>query len=202
MTTITNRPPGGLPRKAWKAAHEPVAGVPRWARIAAYAIPLVVLPSSIWRILAVAFHVPLMDMSAAGSDTNGSLPGWFTIELYVVLLSLASETLAFSAIGLVARWGEVFPRWMPRLGGRRVPVMAAVIPAALGSVALTLLWTWATVMAMLGRTLQGESSSGYPFAEYDWQFVVASAAYVPLIAWGPLLAAVTIAYYRRRNASR
>lgn len=197
MTTITSRRTVGPVRTAWRSAHEPVAGVPGWARIAAYAIPYVVLPSSSWRILAVVFEVPLMDLSAG--DPNGSMSGWFPIELYVVLLSLVSEALAFSAIGLIARWGEVFPRWIPGLGGRRVPVLAAIIPATFGAVALTLLWTWATVMAMLGRTLQGESASGYPFAEYDWQFVIASVAYVPLIAWGPLLAAVTVAYYRRRR---
>lgn len=32
-------------------------------------------------------------------------------------------------LGLVQRWGETFPRWIPWLGGRRVPVKLAVIPA-------------------------------------------------------------------------
>jgi len=32
-------------------------------------------------------------------------------------------------LGLVQRWGETFPRWIPGLGGRRVPVKLAVIPA-------------------------------------------------------------------------
>ena len=32
-------------------------------------------------------------------------------------------------IGLTRPWGRAVPRWMPRLGGRRVPVAAAVVPA-------------------------------------------------------------------------
>ena len=39
MTTATKIP------TAWAAAHAPAAGVPGWARVAAYAVPLTVLPS-------------------------------------------------------------------------------------------------------------------------------------------------------------
>lgn len=45
----TARREGRLPRM-WRAAHEPAAGVPRWARRVAYAVPLAVLPSGIWRL--------------------------------------------------------------------------------------------------------------------------------------------------------
>lgn len=40
-------------------------------------------------------------------------------------------------LGLIQRWGEVFPRWMIGLRGRRVPPMLAVIPAALVAVLVT-----------------------------------------------------------------
>ena len=39
-------------------------------------------------------------------------------------------------LGLVQRWGEVFPRWMIGLAGRRVPIALAVVPASLASVLL------------------------------------------------------------------
>ncbi len=39
-------------------------------------------------------------------------------------------------LGLVQRWGEVFPRWMIGLAGRRVPIALAVVPASLVSVLL------------------------------------------------------------------
>jgi hypothetical protein len=75
--------------------------------------------------------------------------------LYVILLSIASELLAFTAVGLVSTWGEVFPRWVPVLRGRRVPALGAVVPAALGAAVLTLLWTWMTVSMLLGLRLDG-----------------------------------------------
>jgi hypothetical protein len=56
MTTRIEAPPTqGRLRSAWTASHTPVAGVPRWARIAAYAIPLAVLPSVLWRIAVIFF---------------------------------------------------------------------------------------------------------------------------------------------------
>jgi hypothetical protein len=46
-------------------------------------------------------------------------------------LGLAAFALAGSVLtlGLTWRWGEVFPRWMPLLGGRRVPIKLATVPA-------------------------------------------------------------------------
>ncbi|MFH9353777.1 hypothetical protein [Kitasatospora sp. NPDC017646] len=46
MTTAQPSPAAGRLRTAWAAAHTPVPRVPRWARIAARAVPFTVLPSS------------------------------------------------------------------------------------------------------------------------------------------------------------
>ena len=68
MTTATKIP------AAWVAAHAPAAGVPRWARVAAYAVPLTVLPSSAWRIAACTFHAPIVrgdvvsDVTSSGAE--------------------------------------------------------------------------------------------------------------------------------------
>ncbi|MGA5899769.1 hypothetical protein [Streptomyces venetus] len=186
------RPPGRL-RRAWAAAHSPVAGVPRWARSAAYAVPLVVLPSSLWRVLVAFF-----DERTAGKA--GDLPAWLPSEVYVILLSVLSELVAFTAVGLVAAWGEVFPRWVPLLRGRRVPTWGAVVPAALGAVVLTALWTAASVAEAAGVTLRGEPlPSDYPTAAGGWEAAVFYLCYAPLLLWGPLLGAVTVAYVRRRR---
>ncbi|MFB4301294.1 hypothetical protein [Actinomadura sp. NTSP31] len=190
-------PRPGRVRAAWAAAHAPAAGVPRWARTAAFAVPLAVLPSSLWRIAAVALHLPII--RDAGSDASGNLPPWLPIELYVVLLSVVSELLAFTAVGLVSTWGEVFPRWVPFLRGRRVPTLAAVVPGAIGATVLTVLWTWAVGMLAFGRDLAGDRlTADAPVNFETWQGVLAVVAYVPLVAWGPLLGAVTLAYCRRR----
>ncbi|MET8628836.1 hypothetical protein ABZW30_34725 [Kitasatospora sp. NPDC004669] len=184
-------------RAAWAAAHTPVPGVPRWARIAARAVPFTVLPSSAWRIVTCTFHVPL---DGGAVQTSGNLPWWFPLELYVIVLSVVSELLAFTALGLIARWGEVFPRWLPFLRGRRVPVAAAVVPAALGVAALVLITTLYTVVVSTGRTLQGRPLRGIPTLTGDWHSVVLVVCYGPLLLWGPLLAAVTVAYWRRRTS--
>ncbi|BCY08920.1 hypothetical protein L3i22_040080 [Actinoplanes sp. L3-i22] len=160
-----------------------MAGVPRWARIAAYAVPFTVLPSGLWRLPA-AFR----DEAGTGE------------RIYIVCLSIVAELLAFTAVGLVATWGERFPRWIPRLRGRRVPTSAAVLPAALGAVVLTVMWIIAFVAVFAGVTLQGRPvAPDFPTQGSAWEAGVFYACYLPLLLWGPLLAAVTYAYYRRRR---
>ena len=101
-----------------------------------------------------------------------------------------------------AHWGEVFPRWVPGLRGRRVPALGAVVPAALGAAVLTLLWTWMAVSMSLGLRLDGRPQAATaPVSFGDWKGLVAVAAYAPLLLWGPLLGAVTISYWRRRRRS-
>ncbi|MFF8714878.1 hypothetical protein ACF07T_26075 [Streptomyces sp. NPDC015184] len=159
---------------------------PRWAVRAAHAAALLTLPSGIWRLfLATGHPAGYTDEGFAAMDVTG----WGAV--YVVGLSVVCEALALLTLGLVRPWGEVLPRWIPLLGGRRVHPMAAVVPAGLGAVALAVLWTpfvawWATPdsdMTELGSTLVG-------------------FLYLPLVAWGPLLGAVTLSYHRRHRAPR
>jgi hypothetical protein len=195
VSTNALRSPRGI-RVAWTAAHAAVAGVPGWARLAAYAIPFTVLPSSLWRIAAYTFHFPIAD---GPTSAPSGLPG-VSLELYVVLLSLVSEAAAFTGVGLVARWGEVVPRWVPFLGGRSVPARAAVVAGAMGALVMTLLWTWVAVRFALGQRIDGSPRSALaPLNFGDWRGVLAVAAYAPVVLWGPLLAAVTISYHRRRR---
>ena len=61
---------------------------------------------------------------------------------------------------VVAPWGELVPRWVPRLGGRSSPVGAAVVPAGIGATVLTLLWTYSLAMVAAGRTVRGGTDLG------------------------------------------
>lgn len=202
MTAVAERSPATRLRTAWRTANDAVPGVPRWARIAAHAVPFTVLPASIWRIAVCTFHAPIADGPAASLDASSNIPG-VPLEVYVVLLSVASELLAFTAVGLVARWGEVWPRWLPFLRGRRVPPLAAIIPAVLGATVLTLLWTWVAVTFGLGMRIDGTPRSpDAPLGFGDWQGILAVVMYAPLLLWGPLLGAVTVAYARRRRRRR
>ncbi|MFD5179896.1 hypothetical protein ACFWM1_29095 [Nocardia sp. NPDC058379] len=195
MTALADPPVRtGRLHTAWRTVHTPVPGVPRWATIAAFAVPLTALPSSLWRI-GVAF----LDDDTAGK--RGDLPSWLPGELYVIALSIVSELVAFTAVGLVAAWGEWFPRWIPRLRGRRIPTPVAVVPAALGAATLTIMWTAAFVTEFAGVTLRGDPTpADFPSRAGGWESAVYYLCYAPLLLWGPLLAAVTYAYYRRRRA--
>ncbi|GGT84224.1 hypothetical protein [Streptomyces coeruleorubidus] len=176
--------PGRL-RAAWRAAHEPVAGVSRRMQLVAYAVPLAVLPSSIWRLPA-AFD--------DGFGVGGA---------YIISLSIMSEIFAFTAIGLIARWGEVFPRWVPVLRGRRVPTKAAVIPGAVGATILTLLFTLLFIASEIrGTTIRGDDlPDGFPSRANGWEAAWFYVCYAPLILWGPLLAVLTVAYWKRRHTA-
>ncbi|MFI6472868.1 hypothetical protein ACIBL5_21735 [Streptomyces sp. NPDC050516] len=176
--------PTGRLRAAWRATHEPAACVPRGVQLLAYAVPLTVLPSSLWRLPA-AFD------SGIGVGERA----------YIVFLSVLSEVLALSAIGLVAGWGEVFPRWVPVLRGRPVPMKAAVIPGACGATVLTLMWTvLAFSTQVMGTTIRGdELPETFPGRAGGWQGGVFYLCYTPLVLWGPLLAVLTFAYWKRRR---
>jgi len=173
----------------------PAAGVPRWAMRTAYATALITVPSSVWRVAAFVVEAPLV------RRTDGPPPGHGPILFegvgYIVGLSLLSEVLAFLALGLVCRWGEVWPRWVPGAGGRPLPVLAAVVPAGLGAAALLVL-PYALAVIASGRMLNGMPAG--PIAQ-GWQVPVFWAAYLPLAAWGPLLGVLTVHYYRRRRAA-
>ncbi|MGC9376063.1 hypothetical protein [Streptomyces sp. MH13] len=149
-------------------------------------MPLTVLPSSVWRL------------PPAFGEGRG-----LGERSYVVFLSVLSEVFAFAAIGLIARWGEVFPRWIPFLRGRRVPRRAAVLPAAIGAASLTLLFTLLFVASQVrGTTIRGgDLPADYPSRAGGWETAWFYLCYAPLTLWGPLLGVLTVAYWKRRSAA-
>lgn len=174
----------------------PLDGVPRWAVLSAYGASLTVLPSCIWRI-ALGFGAPLGPLSNGDGDARGDVPSWVPLWAYAFLLSILSEGLALLAIGLVSRWGEEFPRWIPLLGGRRVPTPAAVIPAGLGAAILTV-----ATLAWLPSFNTFKGPDGASLHLGGWKLAAFVVSYGPLLAWGPLLGIVTVAYYLRRRAGK
>lgn len=154
--------------------------VPRWAVLAAHAVPLATLPSALWRVALVA-GLPVADEPVRG---------WGMV-LYVLGLSVVSEGLALLTLGLVRGWGEVVPGWVPLLGGRRVRPLAAVVPALLGAAGLFGIMGW-FIYAQYAGLGAGVTDSAVKEA-------VLVACYAPLLLWAPLLVAVTLAYYRRRT---
>jgi hypothetical protein len=168
----------------FEAADRDGRAAPRWATVAAHLVPLTTLPSALWRLPLVAgFSMGALEPSGAVVH----ITGWEAV--YVLSLSLVTEALALLTLGLIRPWGERVPGWIPVIGGRRIPPMAVIVPAALGALLLALIWGYAF------RDFPGMDQ--LEFSHTGWK-VLLVAAYLPLLAWAPLLAAVTYAYYRRR----
>ncbi|WP_051392862.1 hypothetical protein [Glycomyces arizonensis] len=94
---------------------------------------------------------------------------------------------AVLTLGLIQRWGEVFPRWMIGLRGRRVPPMLAVAPAVLVSA----LVTSAAGMYLRLVAIDGVTASTWPLTlpEVFW------------VVWGGALFTAAMAYHRRRRGA-
>ena len=160
--------------------------VPRWAYLLAHAIPLMTLPSGLWRF-------GLVGGSSMGILADGQ-PAYLIgtgQKAYVVFLSVFSEAVALIAFGLVKRWGEVAPRWIPFIGGRQVNPYAAIVPATLGGLSLIAIWTFGFRDVFTDHFI--------PFSSTGWKALMI-ACYAPLQLWGPALLVLTWAYYRRASA--
>ncbi|MFH8560025.1 hypothetical protein [Streptomyces sp. NPDC017988] len=164
--------------------------VPRWAMRLAYALPLLLLPSCLWR-LPFALHFEMGQVQELGMP-----PYWVSIP-YVLGLSVFSEVTATLAIGLVRGWGEVAPAWIPIIGGRRIRPMAAVVPAVLGGLILTLLFSDVPVGDGRRLTLYGIIDT-VDYTNDAWQ-TLATVCVAPTAVWGPIIITLAIAYYRRRT---
>jgi hypothetical protein len=160
--------------------------VPRWTYRLAHVIPLLTLPSGLWRLgLAAGWSMGMVDDVGRPIGVHG----WEV--WYVIGLSVFAELVALTAFGLVKPWGEVAPRWLPFIGGRRVAPAAAIIPATIGGLALIAIWTFAFRDVFSPEFL--------PFGS-DAAAALMISCYAPLNLWGPALLILTWAYYRRRKA--
>lgn len=74
--------------------------------------------------------------------------------------------------------------------------MAAVAPAVLGGLILTLLFTAVPIGDGRNLTLYGIAES-VEYTNTAWQ-ALATVCVTPIAAWGPITIALAIAYYRRR----
>ncbi|MER5930260.1 hypothetical protein [Streptomyces sp. NPDC002054] len=146
------------------------------------------LPSCLWRLL-IALGVPMG--WGPGSDLHHSyFPGWASL----VLLSVCAlqEAAGLLSLGLVQRWGEQVPRWVPGWGGRRIHPAVALVPAALGALAVT-------GITFLGAWVWNDTNAANPNSPTGFFGSVFTLTYAPLLLWGPLLGILTVAYWRRRR---
>jgi hypothetical protein len=125
---------------------------------------------------------------------RGQESGTWTTGLFLATFGLVGAVLM---LGLVQRWGEVFPRWMIGLAGRRVPIALAVVPASLVSALLIVggvaIWSGFAQMAA-GLVAGGAEGTGL-IGEIIFQ--VGPTLLFPV--WGIALAVATLGYYYRRR---
>jgi len=142
---------------------------PRWTVLAAWAVPLCVLPSAVWRAVVVARG------EVAWADG-----GW-----YLVLLSVLSMAFASLTPVLVRPWGE-----------RRPPRLVAGA-ATLGAALVIALCCYALVNQAFGVVDRGPVLVGRDDPEHPPPGADVGLAYLPLLLWGPLVLAVTRDYRGR-----
>ncbi len=151
----------------------------RWGRWATYVAAIVPLPYAAIR-WAWALGVPLGISEEFLREGQEIGMWWAGAALSTVDLAGAILTL-----GLVQRWGKVFPRWMVGLSGKRVPPALAIVPASLVSVAVT---------SAGFQLVRGFLADGFPA---DGWATTAPGLLWPI--WGVALGAATLAYYYRRR---
>ena len=95
--------------------------------------------------------------------------------------------------GLVRPWGEVAPRWMPRLGGRPVPLGPVV------GVATTATLLIVTGALSLHRITLNVALERVPAPQPDVEGWGAWAPGLLWLPWGLALGAATYCYWRRRR---
>jgi len=160
------------------------ASAARWGRVAVYvaiAVPVVYALTRYAWVLGIPLGMPVEHLRA-GQESG----------LWIAGLSLANFGLvgAVLMLGLVQRWGEVFPRWMIGLAGRRVPIALAVVPASV--VAVMLMVGGITILSSINMMSAGAAATG----ENLW--IVAGPTFLFPI-WGVALAIGTLGYYFRRR---
>jgi hypothetical protein len=158
------------------------AFVVRWSAVAAYVAATIPALYALTRFAWLA-GIPLgiseeflRELHRSGGVWAGAGLGAFAVVGSVLTL------------GLVRPWGEVFPRWMAGLAGRRVPVRLATVPASV--VAMFVTSAGIAVLAvpeMLDKIVQGEMTI-LPMALWP--------------VWGVALGVATYGYHLRRSGWR
>jgi hypothetical protein len=124
----------------------------------------------------------------------GQEQGTWTAGLFLANFGLVGALLM---LGLVQRWGEVFPRWMIGLAGRRVPIALAVIPAALVSVLLVV--GGIVIWSGLARMVAALAAGGAADIELIGAIIFQVGPTLLFPVWGLALAVATLGYYYRRR---
>lgn len=174
---------GGLLLVRALLAWRPVTWRPstRLARTVTYiaaAVPMVYAATR----FAWVLHIPLGLRSQELGELIDSGAVWAGLGL-----ACFATVGGILTLGLIHRWGEVFPRWMVGLAGRTVPVKLATVPASIVAV----------IVMPAGISFLGSDDMMDKLSGADW---VAIAPMVLWPLWSVCLGLSAYAYHRRRTA--
>lgn len=180
VVSLRGVPSGDRPEETSAAS-----SAPRWGRAVTVAAALGPVPYGLARL---TWLTPWPLGGGGGIDgfvMSGSLSAVARIQ--GGLFALACAVGVVLTLGLISRWGEVFPRWVPVLSGRAVPVKLAVVPGTLVAAVITI----SAPGMLLG-----------PIETGDVREVAYMLIAFPFPVWGPLLGAAVFAYWLRRTRER
>jgi hypothetical protein len=153
--------------------------VGRWAVGVAVAVPLVYASTRVAWALGIPLGVSDEFLVMLGDAKFAGLG----LGLFGILGSLLT-------LGLVQRWGEVFWSWVPRIGGRAVPVSLAVVPALFVAMAVI------SAGISFAVIILGGEIDRLPGEPVDWGAWAPELLWVP---WGLALGVAALAYRVRRE---
>lgn len=164
----------------------------RWGRSAVYVAMVAPVFYALTRF-AWALGFPLgmnEDLFRRGQESG-------TWTLGALFLGTSCLVGAVLMLGLVQRWGEIFPRWMIGIAGRRVPIALATVPASLASVLLIVggIGIWSG----LGQMVAGLVAAGVEGMALIWAIIFELGPTLLFPVWGAALAVATLGYYYRRR---
>jgi hypothetical protein len=172
----------------WKSPNQAA----RWGRVAVSVAMVAPVFYALTRYTwALGFPLGMSEEQFRRGQERGT---WISGALFLGTFVLVGAVLM---LGLVQRWGEVFPRWMIGLAGRRVPIALAVVPAALASVLLSVggIAIWFGLGQMVAAVVAGGAEDRGIIGEILFQ--VGPTLLFPV--WGVALAVATLGYYYRRR---
>ncbi|CAN5825043.1 hypothetical protein BH23ACT8_BH23ACT8_11570 [soil metagenome] len=171
MRPVSHWIPGGdhVPPQRWE----------RWAVFVAIAVPLIyAVPRYAW---ALGVPMGVTDDFLRDGQATASGAGLATAGVIGAILTW----------GLIRPWGEVLPRWMPLIGGRRVPPAVATVPA---SVVAVLVFVGGRTLLLMPPGLEGTDLLGRGLVQ-EWATLGPTLLWP---VWGVALGLAALGYHRRR----
>lgn len=151
---------------------------------AAALIPVVgfTLPHLVWAMgIPLGIPADMLSEARSGANTAG-----------ILALSFAPVVGSVLTIGLVCKWGQRFPLWVPVLSGREVPPSMAIVPAAI--VALALICYGVIGIVIMTRDIAGSATLWSDVAN-GWAVDMTEVVF---FVWGVALSVATYDYRKLR----